>query len=332
MVGENAKGDAMKAAVYYETGGPEVFRYEEVADPICQAHELLYRVEAVSIEGGDTLNRLGGALESIPHIVGYQAAGTVLEVGSLVSGFSVGDRVVATGTHGSHAELRTVGASFCWKIPEGLATEIAACVPIAFGTAHDSLFEFGMLQTGEHVLVHAGASGVGLAAIQLAKRAGATVYATASSNDRLERLKDFGLDHGINYAEVDFETAIRDLTGGRGVDVVVDSIGGPTLQKSLRTLAYRGRCISFGDAGREGTDKFDISTLRGNNQRLIGYFLGAELFMGTRAYDMISTLLDDVARGELQVVIDQTFSLQAAGEAHAYIEDRLAFGRVVLVP
>jgi NADPH2:quinone reductase len=166
----------------------------------------------------------------------------------------------------------------------------------------------------------------------LAKRAGATVYATASSNDRLERLKDFGLDHGINYAEVDFETAIRELTGGRGVDVVVDSIGGPTLQKSLRTLAYRGRCISFGDAGREGTDKFDISTLRGNNQRLIGYFLGAELFMGTRAYDMISTLLDDVARGELQVVIDKTFPLQAAGEAHAYIEDRLAFGRVVLVP
>ena len=158
------------------------------------------------------------------------------------------------------------------------------------------------------------------------------MYATASSSDRLERLKDFGLDHAINYADVDFEVAIRELTGGRGVDVVVDSIGGPTLQKSLRTMAYRGRCVSFGDAGREGTDKFDLSTLRGNNQRFIGYFLGAELFMGTRAYDMITGLLSDVAIGELQVVIDKTFPLEAAGEAHAYIEDRLAFGRVVLVP
>ena len=97
-------------------------------------------------------------------------------------------------------------------------------------------------------------------------------------------------------------------------------------------MAYRGRCVSFGDAGREGTDKFDLSTLRGNNQRFIGYFLGAELFMGTRAYDMITGLLSDVAIGELQVVIDKTFPLEAAGEAHAYIEDRLAFGRVVLVP
>ena len=322
----------MRAAVYYSNGGPEVFRYEEVADPICAPHEVLYEVEAVSIEGGDTLNRIGGELATVPHIVGYQAAGTVREVGALVTNFVVGDRVVATGTHGSHASLRTAGASFCWKIPEGLSTELAACVPIAFGTAHDCLFEFGMLEAGQSVLIHAGASGVGLAAIQLAKRAGATVYATASSNDRLDRLSAYGLDYGINYTEVDFEIALQELTGGGGVDIVVDSVGGPTLQKSLRCLGYRGRCLTFGDAGRAQADKLDISTLRGNNQRLIGYFLGAELFFGTRAYAMIESLLADVASGKLEVVIDKRFALEAAGEAHAYIENRLAFGRVVLTP
>jgi len=169
----------MKAAVYYQTGAPDVFRYEEVADPTPMDHEVLVRVEAISIEGGDTLNRLGGDMASVPHIVGYQAAGVIEYAGPLVTKFKVGDRVVTTGTHGSHAELRTAGEAFCWKIPEGLSTEIAACVPIAFGTAHDSLFEFGRLQAGETALIHAGASGVGIAAIQLAHQAGATVIPTA---------------------------------------------------------------------------------------------------------------------------------------------------------
>ncbi|MEI6701816.1 MAG: zinc-binding alcohol dehydrogenase family protein [Actinomycetota bacterium] len=322
----------MKAAVYYSNGGPDVFRYEDVADPTCGAHEVVLKVETVSIEGGDSLNRLGGALTTVPHIVGYQCAGTVLEVGELVTKVAVGDRVVTTGTDGSHAELRVAGEAFCWVIPEGLATDLAACVPVAFGTAHDCLFEFGRLQADETVLVHAGASGVGLAAIQMAKRAGATVLATASSDERLERLKAYGLDHGINYVTNDFEQVTRELTGGRGADVIVDSVGGSNLQKSLRALAYRGRCLTFGDAGRDGGGLLDISTLRGNNQALIGYFLGAELFLGTRAHAMISGILDDVAKGELDVVIDKKFSLDHAGEAHAYIEDRLAFGRVVLTP
>ncbi len=322
----------MKAAVYYENGGPEVLRYEDVADPEPGMGEVLIAVEAVSIEGGDTLNRLGGELATTPHIVGYQAAGVVEAVGDFVTRVKVGDRVVTTGTHGSHAEKRVAGESFCWVIPEGLATEVAACVPIAFGTAHDCLFEFGRLQAGETALVHAGASGVGIAAIQLAKQAGATVLATASSDERLERLKAFGLDAGINYVNSDFVAEVRNLTDGRGADVIVDSVGGSNLQKSLNALAYRGRCLTFGDAGRDGGGLIDISTMRGNNQSLIGYFLGAELFLGTRAHEMISGLLDQVAAGSLEVVIDKRFSLADAAEAHAYIEDRLAFGRVVLTP
>jgi NADPH:quinone reductase len=322
----------MKAAVYYQTGGPDVFRYEDVPDPALGPGEVLVRVEAVSIEGGDTLNRLGGDIPHPPHIVGYQCAGTVIAVGEGVSRLAEGDRVVTVGLDGSHAELRAVGESFCWVVPAGVTTEEAACVPVPFGTADDCLFEFGRLQAGETALIHAGASGVGIAAIQLAKRAGALVLATASSSHRLERLEELGLDHGIDYTSVDFVEQVRHLTDGRGADVIVDSIGGSTLQKSLHCLAYRGRCVSFGDAGREVATKLDISTMRANNQTLVGYFLGAELFLDPRAHAMIARHLDDIASGELRVVIDRRFRLEEAGEAHAYIESRQAFGRVLLIP
>jgi NADPH2:quinone reductase len=158
------------------------------------------------------------------------------------------------------------------------------------------------------------------------------VIATASSPSRLERLGPLGLDHGIDYTVEDFVEAVRRLTDGRGADVIVDAVGGPTLQRSLHCLAYRGRCVSFGDAGRQLADKLDVSTLRPNNQSLTGYFLGAELFLGTRAHAMIAGHLADLAAGRLQVVIDRRFPLEQAGEAHAYIESRQAFGRVLLVP
>jgi NADPH2:quinone reductase len=322
----------MKAAVYDHPGGPEVLRYQEVPDPPLTPDGVLIRVEAVSVEGGDTLHRAGGEVPSPPHIVGYQAAGTVLAAGDQVRGFAPGDQVVTVGTEGSHAELRVAGERFCWHIPPGLPTEAAACVPIAFGTADDALFEFGHLRAGETVLIHAGASGVGLAAIQLAKRAGAQVLATASSDEKLARLAGFGLDHGINYARTDFPGEVRRVTGGRGADLILDTVGGRTLQDSLHSLAYRGRCVSIGDAGRQRGTPLDISALRPSNQTLTGYFLGAELFFGDRAHQVVADRLQDVAAGTLRVVIDRTFPLAAAAAAHAYIETRQAFGRVLLRP
>jgi NADPH2:quinone reductase len=322
----------MKAAVYYETGSPDVFRYEDVPDPVVGAGDILVGVEAVSIEGGDTLNRLGGDLNRVPHIVGYQCAGTVLEVGPEVTGFAVGDRAVTVGIDGSHAALRAVPEAFAWKIPEGLSTDEAACVPVPFGTADDCLFEFGHLVAGETALIHAGAGGVGIAAIQLAKRAGARVFATASSDDKLERLKELGLDEGINYAQGDFVAEARRLTDGRGVDVIVDSVGGVTLQGSINALAYRGRCVSVGDAGRTRAEQLDISNMRPNNQTLSGYFMGAELLFFPRPHALIAGHLEAIARGELRVVIDQAFPLADAAAAHAYIESRQSFGRVLLTP
>lgn len=323
----------MKAAVYYETGAPDVFRYEDVPDPTVGAGDILIDVEAVSIEGGDTLNRLGGELARVPHIVGYQAAGTVAEVGADVEGFAVGDRAVTVGLDGSHAERRAVPAGFAWKIPDGVRTDDAAAVPVPFGTADDCLFEFGHLKAGETALIHAGAGGVGIAAIQMAKRAGARVFATASSDERLERLEELGLDEGINYRTHDFVAEARRLTDGRGVDVVVDSVGATTLQGSIEVLAYRGRCVSVGDAGRDRAEMLDISSMRPNNQTFSGYFMGAELLLAHgRVHGMIAAHLQAIARGELKVVLDRTFPLSDAAGAHAYIESRQAFGRVLLVP
>jgi NADPH2:quinone reductase len=320
----------MKAAVYYETGAPDVLRYEDVPDPECYPGGVLIEVEAISIEGGDTLNRAGGEMTSTPHIVGYQCAGTIREVGDGVEDRRVGQKVVATMMSGSHAELVAVPSIITWPIADGADVVAAACVPVAFGTADDCLFEFGHLQAGETVLIQAGAGGVGLAAIQLAKRAGATVLATASSDDRLERLREFGMDHGINYSDSGWIDAVRAATSGRGVDLVVDPVAGKVLVGSLQCLAYRGRCITVGSAGRD-PQPVDVSMLMMSNNSLTGVFLGAEI-VNERTREMIGRHIADVAAGNLRVVVDRTFPLADAAAAHAYIESRVAVGRVVLVP
>jgi NADPH:quinone reductase len=321
----------MKAAVYYENGAPDVLRYEDVPDPQCHPKGVVIRVEAVSIEGGDTLNRHGGPLMTKPHVVGYQAAGEVIEVGSEVTHLKVGDKVCTTGGWGSHAELRAVSAKTAWKIPAGLSTREAAVIPVTFGTADDCLFEFGRLQKGESVLVQAGASGVGVAAIQLAARAGASmILATASSDERLEKLKSLGMTHGINYRTHDVVQEVMRLTDKKGVNVIVDSVGGPTLQSSIGSLAYRGRVSMVGAAGREPM-RVDVGSMMGGNRTLSGVFLGAEITTD-RVQKNIAKLIADVAKGELKVIIDKTFPLAEAAEAHRYIESRQAVGRVLLIP
>jgi NADPH2:quinone reductase len=319
----------VKAAVYYETGPPSVFRYEDVPDPVCGPGHVLVDVEAVSIEGGDTLNRAGGEMAGSPHIVGYQCAGTIAEVASDVTDRQPGQRVVCTMLWGSHAARVAVPPIVTWLVPDGLDIVQAACVPVAFATADDCLFEFGRLQPGETVLIQAGAGGVGLAAIQLAKRAGATVLATASSDEKLDRLREYGLDHGINYRTHEFAAVARELTGGRGVDLVVDSVGS-TLTGSVQALAYRGRVTLVGSAGRD-PQPFDAGLLMMGNQTLTGVFLGAEIAT-PRVQAMVDRLLAEVANGELRVAVDRTYPLSDAAAAHAYLESRQAFGRVVLIP
>ena len=265
-----------------------------------------------------------------PHIVGYQCAGTISEVGRNVTDREVGQRVVAVSPFGSHASRAAYQAEATWVVPDALDIREAACIPIPFGTADVCLFGAGRLQPTETVLIQGGAGGVGLAAIQLAKRAGATVLATASSDDKLERLeREFGLDHGINYKTSNFVDETRALTGGRGVDLVVDPVGS-TMLASFDALGYKGRLITVGDMD-QGKQPVDTSLLSARNLTVTGVFFGAELLLGN-GRELVAQLIADVASGALKVVIDREFPLADAAAAHAYIESRQAFGRVLLIP
>ena len=322
----------VKAAVIYENGGPDVLRYEDVPDPDCLDGCVLIDVEAISIEGGDLLARAESPPPSVPHIVGYLAAGAVAEVGAGVGNRAVGDRVVSLLGAGSHASRRVVPALATWPIPVGLDAARAAGVPVALGTAQECLFTAGNLEAGQTALIHAGGGGVGMAAIQLAKQAGATVISTASSDEKLERLKEFGLDHGINYATENFVERTRELTEGRGADVILDSVGGQNLVDSIGALAYRGTLVSVGVASRAGS-AIEAKALWDGQNTLRGVYLGGAMLRELpRIHAMISALFDRVASGELRVEIARTFPLSEAAAAHAYIESRQAFGRVVMTP
>jgi NADPH2:quinone reductase len=322
----------MKAAVYDQLGGPEVLRYEEVADPVVRKGGLLVEVRAIGLQGGDLINRREGELVTRPHIVGYQASGIVREVGDQVEGFRPGQRVVASMMHGSHAELAAVAARKTWPLPDTVSFEDAAAVPIEFGTADDVLFEFGRLRDGETVLIQGGAGGVGLAAIQLAKASGATVIATAPGDGRLSRLTAYGMDHGIDFTAQDVPDEVMHITDGRGADLVVDPIGGRTLEGSIKALAYRGRISWFGNAGRD-SDPPRIWPLMEKNGTITTIFFAMEQSrQPQRTYDLIGRLLVRVGTRELRAVVDRTFPLAEAREAHRYAEEGVAFGRVVMVP
>ncbi|MEU4563571.1 NADPH:quinone oxidoreductase family protein [Actinoplanes sp. NPDC023936] len=322
----------MKAAVYYENGGPEVLRYEDVPDPEVKPGEALLRIQAVGVQGGDTLHRQVTPFPSAPHIVGYQAAGTIAAVGAGVTSVREGQRAVAFMASGSHAELAAVPEHNLYAVPDDMDPRIAAGIPVEFGTADDCLFEFGGLKAGETVLIQAAAGGVGVAAVQLAKKAGATVLGTASSDEKLARLAEFGLDHAINYKNEDVVSRVRELTDGRGVDLVLDPVGGSTLEGSINALAYRGRISWVGQAGRERTPP-QIGPLMFKNASLRGVYFGGEMgFNPARTRTLIEGLIGRVASGELTMVIDREFPLAEAADAHRYIESRAAFGRVLLIP
>jgi NADPH2:quinone reductase len=320
----------MHAAAIDINGGPEVLSFVELPDPDCADDGILIDVEAISIEGGDLLARAMVPPKVLPHVVGYIAAGRIRQVGKDVPGRQVGERVVTLHGDGSHATKRAVPAAMAWPIPDGLGTAEAACVPVAFGTAFECLFTAGDLQPGQTVLIHAGSGGVGMAAIQMAKLAGATVIATASTADKLERLKAFGLDHGIDYSAQDFVKEAQRIAGPKGIDLVLDSVGGKTLADSVKVLAWRGRLVSVGIAARGGS-AVDAYSLWARNNSLHGVLLATALKAEySRCFAMIGECLARAASGELKVQIAKVFPLAEAAAAHAYIEGRRAFGRVVM--
>ncbi|GAB3046339.1 quinone oxidoreductase family protein [Stenotrophomonas tumulicola] len=319
----------MKAAIYDHPGAPGVLRYADVPDPACQPDGVVIRVEAIAIEGGDLIHRASSIPPGPSFVVGFAAAGVVVAVGRDVRDRQVGQKVTSFDLSGSHAELRAVAASRTWPVPDGLDMAAAAALPIAFGTAHHCLFARGGLQRAETVLVQAGAGGVGLAAIQLAHHAGATVLSTVSGTERINRLIALGLDHAIDHRVVDVAEEVARLTAGRGVDLVIDPVGS-TLQASLAVLRAEGRLVFVGNAGGAKLD-LDLWPALQENKSLFGVFMGTQ-FEKSAVYETVIQLLDQAARGDLDVVVDRTFPLAEAAAAHAHAEGSARLGRVVLIP
>ncbi|MFF4802235.1 zinc-binding alcohol dehydrogenase family protein [Streptomyces sp. NPDC001351] len=325
----------MKAAVYRRNGGPEVLSYEDVPDPVPATDEVLIRTEAISIEGGDLMCRLLIPPPADGFVIGYSSAGEVVAVGSAVTGLEVGQKVCAFGqAHGlpagSHAELRVVRPEHCWALPDGFDPKAAALVPVTFSTAYEALFERGRLTSGDTVLVQGAASGVGLAAMQLAKKAGARVIGSASNPARFEELRRYGLDEGIDYRGENVRDRVLALTGGRGVDLAVDCVGGPLLQQLIEATRHGGHIVPLGTASREESTVDVVSLIR-SNTTLHGVGL-ASLLHEPRVHAYMADLIRRIADGELEAVIDRVFPLADAAAAHHYAEQRGRIGRVVMVP
>lgn len=318
----------MKAAVYDNPGPPTVLRYADMPDPTCGPDNVLIAIEAISIEGGDLINRRLMPPQS-PWIVGYAAAGTIVSIGANVRDRSIGQRVTAFDMQGSHAELWSVPAARTWLVPNGVKMAQAASLPISFGTAYHCLITKGGLGEKETVLIQAAAGGVGLAAIQLARGAGTTVIAVASGSERQSRLTELGASHVIDRLEKDVVEEVLRLTGGKGADLVIDPVGS-TLQASLSALAPEGRLVFVGNAGG-GSLNVDLWQPMQNNQTLHGVFMGP-LFERPAVYGTVSQLLEAVAESRVEVVIDRVFPLHEASKAHEYAETAKPLGRVVMTP
>lgn len=320
----------MKAVFYSENGGPEVMTYGEHPDPEIGEHDVLVRNVAISIEGGDLLNRLLSPPERTPFVPGYQAGGVVEAVGAGVTRFSPGQRVVAFNWSGSHAEYMTAPEDFCFPVPDGLDMMIAASAPIAFGTAHDALVEYGQLRADETVLVQGAAGGVGLAAVQIAREIGATVIGTASSAERLQRIEQFGLDHGLDYRQDNIAERCLAITGGKGVDLALDLAGGKGKEMLVKALRPHGR---YGAVGASTGDipSFSFFELIGERLNVYGVSLGREMHTD-RVRKVIATIFAKLADRTYRMPIDRVFSLSNAVEAHRYVAEGHPLGRVMMTP
>jgi NADPH:quinone reductase-like Zn-dependent oxidoreductase len=342
----------MKAVIFRRRGGPEVLSWEEVDDPVPGPDEVLVRVGACGLNHLDLHIREGshGMKAPLPHVGGLEPAGTIAAVGSEVSDWAVGDRVIvlaftADGTcsfcldgrenlcenreiigmtrDGGFAEYLVAPASCLVRTPDRLTDTDAAALPSAFGTAWHMLVSRAQTKADEWVLVLAAGSGIGSAAIQIARELGCRVIATAGSEDKLAKARELGAEHVINHAETPrFELEVRKITGGRGVDVVFEHIGPATWQHSLASLRTGGRVVTCGGlTGRMA--ETDLWNLFWRQFTILGS-------MGATRSDMAG-VLELVEGGRVQPVIDRTFPLAETRAAQEHLDARRAFGKVVVV-
>jgi NADPH2:quinone reductase len=321
-----------RAIVIRQHGGPEVLTLEErdVGDP--GPGQVRIRHTAIGINFVDVYQRTGLYKMELPMVAGNEAAGVVTAVGEGVSEFKEGDRVGYTSPPGAYADERLIAAAKVIPIPDSIDDETAAAAMLKGLTAYYLLFETWKIKPGEKLLFHAAAGGVGLIACQWAHALGATVYGTAGSDEKTALAKANGCDETINYREENFAERVRELTGGRGVDVVYDGVGKATFEGSLDCLRPRGLMVSFGNAsGYVSIPNLGILASKGSlyvtRPTSAAYFSTAEeLRRGGAA------LFDAIGRGDIKMHINQRFDLEDAAKAHVALEARETTGSSLLLP
>ncbi|MEP6496246.1 MAG: quinone oxidoreductase [bacterium] len=322
----------MRAVRVHETGGPEVLRVEDLPDPTPAPGELLIDVEAIGVNFIETYQREGIYPVARPFPLGAEAAGVVRALGSGVTEFKIGDRVVSQGVNGAYADRAVVPADRAVLVPQGVTTKQAAAVFLQGLTAHYLSVSTFPIAATHHVLVHAAAGGVGLLLCQMAKTRGAFVIGTASTDAKRQLAHGAGADEVIDYTTKDFAAEARRITGGVGVDVVFDSVGLTTFDKSLDALRHRGMLVLFGGSSGQ-VPPFDPQILNRKGSLFLTrptlhhYVAGRDELLG-RANE----LLGWVERGELSVRIGAEFPLEKAGDAHRALASRSTTGKVILTP
>ena len=325
----------MRAVLITQPGGPEVLQLSDVATPEPGPRQIRVRVHASAINRADLMQRRGnyppppGWPENIP---GLEYAGEVDALGEGASRWRVGDRVMGLVGGGGYAEYVVVHEDEAISVPDALSLEEAASIPEAFLTAYDAIYERVHLGSGESVLIHAVASGVGIAAVQIAKQLGCTVFGTARSDEKLERAREYGLDVGINPRETSFAEVIRSRTDGRGVDAVVDLVGGDCLTGNLQAIAKLGRIVVVGLVAG-AVAPLDMRLLLNKRAMIVGTVMRARAL--DEKISVASAFSRDVvpllASRAIVPVVDRVFSFEEVAEAHRLVEANANFGKIVLV-
>jgi NADPH:quinone reductase len=322
----------MRAIRVRETGGPEVLRVETVDDPVAGPGEVLVRIDAVGVNFIEVYNRTGIYKSPLPFTPGEEGAGTVAAVGPGVADLQVGDRVVSYNIKGSYAELAVVAADRVIAIPDDVSTATAAAVMLQGLTAHYLVTSVHALQPGETCLVHAAAGGVGLLLCQMAKRRNAIVIGTTSTEEKAALARQAGADEVILYTKQDFVAEVARITGGKRAQVVYDSVGATTFEKSLQCLAPRGMMALFGQSSGVVPPFDPLLLLRNGSLFLtrptIAHYTATRDELVWRAGEVLGWVQD----GSLDVRIDRKVPLADAGDAHRALEGRRTTGKVLLVP
>lgn len=325
----------MNAIVLRELGAPEMLRLEDVPEPQLEPGKILVDVRASGINFADILVRSGAYPQppALPMIPGDELAGDVVAVAGDVDTVSVGDRIMGiTLGANAYAERATVEASLAFPLPDGATYEEGAAFLSTFLTAYIPLTRQARVVAGQTVLVHAAAGGVGSAALQLLKHLGVRAIATAGSDEKLELAAKLGAFAGVNYRDPDWAARVRELTEGRGVDVVLDTVGGDVFGESFRLVAPLGTLVAIGFAGGQWPD-INPSLVVGRNASLAGVFLGRLYRFARPEIRALVAELTEIWRSRaIAPVVGRTFPLADAAGAHRLIEERRSTGKVVLIP